>query len=71
MTVVRTPVKMPLMSMIKEHWTSESKDELLMAFDKVESEYPRQGYGTMLVNIHEDPTGLLWHADFSRFTSCD
>jgi hypothetical protein len=71
MTVIRTPIKMALLSMIKEHWTSESKEELLLAFDQIESEYPTQGYGTTLVNIHQDPTGALWHADFSRFTSCD
>jgi hypothetical protein len=71
MSVVRTPIKMALFSMIKEHWTSETKEELLMAFEKVESEYPKQGYGTMITNIRQDPTGALWHADFSRFTSCD
>jgi hypothetical protein len=71
MTVVRTPIKLGSISMIKEHWTSENKDELIQTFDRIESEYPQQGYGTMLTDIRQDPTGLLWHAQFSRFTSCD
>ncbi len=71
MTVVRTPIKMALLSMVKEHWTAETKEELLQTFDRIESEYPTQGYGTMITNIRQDPTGALWHAEFSRFTSGD
>lgn len=71
MAVVRTPVKMALNSLVKEHWTSETKEELMEFFSGVERNYPTQGYGTMISNIHQDPTGALWHADFSRFTSCD
>jgi hypothetical protein len=71
MPVIRTPIKMALMSMIKEHWTADTKEELIETFESVERSYPKQGYGTMITNIHQDPTGALWHADFSRFTSCD
>jgi len=71
MAVIRTPIKMALFSMIKEHWTADTKEELLETFESVERSYPTQGYGTMITNIRQDPTGALWHADFSRFTSCD
>ena len=72
MAVVRTPTKVPFSyAMVKEHWTADTKEELMAFFERVEKSYPSQGYGTMLSNIHQDPTGALWHADFSRFTSCD
>ena len=71
MAVIRTPIKIPLSSLVKEHWTSDTKEELIQTFESVERSYPTQGYGTMISNIHQDPTGALWHADFSRFTSCD
>ena len=71
MAVVRVRKAMILSSLVKEHWTSESKEELMQTFESEERSYPTQGYGTMISDIHQDPTGLLWHADFSRFTSCD
>lgn len=71
MAVVRTPIKMVVNSIVKEHWTSDTKEELMEVFEGVETNYPTQGYGTMLSNIRQDPTGALWHAEFSRFTSCD
>jgi hypothetical protein len=71
MAVIRTPIKMHLTSMVKEHWTADTKEELLQTFESVERSYPTQGYGTMITNIRQDPTGALWHADFNRFNSCD
>ena len=56
---------------VEEHWTSESKDAILQEFERIERNYPLQGYGTSLYNLREDPTGLLWHAEFYRYTSCD
>ena len=70
MSVVRTP-SLSRSSSIREHWTAETEQELRDLFESIERNYPTQGYGTMLSNVKQDPTGLLWHADFSRWTSCD
>jgi len=70
MTVDRTPAPGRSIS-IREHWTAETEHELREEFASVERCYPSQGYGTMLTQVKQDPTGLLWHAEFSRWTSCD
>jgi hypothetical protein len=70
MSVVRTPVT-GYSSLIREHWTAETEQELRSLYEKIERNYPKQGYGTTLVQVRPDATGLLWHAEFSRFTSCD
>lgn len=70
MSVVRTPIT-GYSSMIREHWTAETETEIRALYEQIERNYPTQGYGTMLMQVREDPTGLLWHAEFSRFTSCD
>lgn len=71
MSVTRINTAKHSRSTVKEHWTSESKQEILDLFEQVERNYPEQGYGTVLTNLKQDPTGMLWHADFSRYTSCD
>lgn len=71
MSVVRNKVNAFSSSLIKEHWTSESEVELRELFINEERNYPVQGYGTTLYDVRPDPTGLLWHGEFSRFTSCD
>jgi len=70
MSVVRTPVN-DYRSIIKEHWTAETESELRDLYAQIERSYPTQGYGTMIHNVRQDPTGMLWHAEFSRFASCD
>ena len=57
--------------MLKEHWVSESEQELQSLYTEIERNYPIQGYGTAIYDIKQDPTGLLWHAEFSRSKSCD
>lgn len=71
MAVTRVNTDKASRSFVKEHWTSESKEEIMDLFEQVERCYPEQGYGTRLYDIRQDPTGLLWHAEFSRYTSCD
>lgn len=58
-------------SILREHWTADTKEELLELFARMERNYPPQGYGTTIRGIRQDPTGLLWHAQFSRYSSCD
>lgn len=70
MSVVRTSVS-GYGNSIREHWTAETEQELRSLFESVERNYPTQGYGTMLTRVRQDPTGLLWHAEFSRWNSCD
>lgn len=71
MSVVRNSITTHSRTYIKEHWTANTREELLSLFEREQSNYPTQGYGTTLLNVREDATGLLWHADFSRYTSCD
>lgn len=68
MSVVRNNFGSTL-TVIKEHWTSSSKEELLTLFEEVEKTYPNANYGTSLYNIRRDPTGLIWHAEFYRYVS--
>ncbi len=70
MSVTRVPVN-NYRSIIKEHWTADTESELRDLFAEIERNYPPQGYGTMLYGVKQDPTGLLWHAEFSRGASCD
>lgn len=70
MSVVRVS-KGSSSSSVREHWTSESKEEIMELFSNEQKNYPTQGYGTILYNVQLDPTGLLYHAEFSRFNSCD
>jgi hypothetical protein len=71
MAVVRNLVKNSYSSIIKEHWTADTHEELAQTLEREKVNYPSEGYGTMLYDIRQDPTGALWHAEFSRFTSCD
>lgn len=71
MSVVRNPITTHSRTYIREHWTAETREELVTEFSRVEASYPTQGYGTTLLDVTQDPTGLLWHAKFSRYTSCD
>lgn len=70
MSVTRIPVN-NYRSIISEHWTAETESELRELFAQVERNYPTPGYGTMIYDVRPDPTGLLWHAEFSRGASCD
>ena len=70
MSVVRNPVRSDA-GLIREHWTADSEQELQNLYQQVQGAYPTQGYGTMLYQVKPDATGLLWHAEFSRFASCD
>ena len=70
MSVVRNPVRSDA-GLIREHWTADSEQELQNLYQQVQGAYPTLGYGTMLYQVKPDPTGLLWHAEFSRFASCD
>lgn len=58
-------------SSITEQWTSVSPQAIQDLFHRELTNYPERGYGTMLTNVHADPTGLIWHARFYRMTSCD
>ena len=71
MTVIRNLRNSYNSGLVREHWTADTREELMVTFTDVERNYPTQGYGTTMSNVHQDPTGLLWHADFSRFNSCD
>lgn len=49
-----------------EHWTSDTKEEILKEFDQMLMLYPESKYGSMLAHVRQDPTGMIWHANFSR-----
>lgn len=56
---------------INEHWTATTEGELQTEFFYQCRQYHPAGYGTSLRNVKQDPTGLLWHAEFYRSLSCD
>jgi len=70
MTVVRI-VKSKTDFAVNEHWTAVSKELLEAEFNKELAGYPKLGYGTSMYNVRQDPTGLLYHAEFHRQLSCD
>lgn len=69
MSVTRINVERSNSSVIKEHWTSESKTEIIELFESIEVNFPESEYGTRLSNVKQDPTMLLWHADFTRYSN--
>ena len=71
MSVVRTKIPQHTSMQIVEHWTAETRQQLMDLLEAEEGRWPTRGYGTVLYNIKQDPTGVLWHAEFSRYTSCD
>jgi len=58
-------------SILSEHWVSETEQEIQSLYTEIERNYPIQGYGTRIYGIKQDATSLLWHAEFSRLLSCD
>lgn len=69
--VVRNRKPKSNLMMVFEHWTANHEHELWEEYQREERCYPQLGYGTMLLGVRQDPTGLVWHADFCRNTSCD
>lgn len=70
MSLSRIPIK-TLYSRVREHWVAHTEQEILDQFETEKINYPEQGYGTMLTDLRADPTGLLYHAEFTRYGSCD
>lgn len=53
-----------------EHWTAHTEADLLAEFDIELALYPQTSYDTTL-SVRPDPTGLIWHATFSRRSSAE
>ena len=70
MTVVRIKIRSDDRRLV-ERWTAPSQGQIQAEFDLEQSAFPTAGYGTSIYNLKEDPTGLLWHAEFTRMKSCD
>ena len=70
MTVVRIRTSATHRS-VNEHWTSSNREAIDQEFASEQRAYPTGGYGISIRDVRQDPTGLLWHAEFYRMTSCD
>ena len=70
MTVVRIR-KQTTERSVNEHWTSPDREAIDQEFAREQQAYPTGGYGTSIRDVRQDPTGLLWHAEFYRMTGCD
>jgi hypothetical protein len=50
---------------VLEHWTGDTREELVQEYYK-ETEPPKPDrFGPALIGPWADPSGLIWHADFS------
>ena len=70
MTVVRIKIRSDDRRLV-ERWTAPSQSQIQAEFSSEQGAFPTAGYGTAIYNLKEDPTGLLWHAEFTRMKSCD
>lgn len=68
---VRRIAKTSRSGFINEHWTADTSEDIQRLFEQEQRRYPTRGYGTEIYDVHQDPTGLIWHAEFVRYTSCD
>ena len=58
-------------SIIIERWVADTKQEMYDAFDLEVAYWSCEGYGTDLYDMRQNPTHFTWHAEFSRYTSCE